>query len=77
MNIKDKLYVISQFEKGKRIVDKCQMLDPLIVAYVVKMLIVLQKVLSQELKCCITRLPQSYRNKPYQKLWMSLKFFMH
>jgi len=25
---------------------------------------------------CVTRLPQSYWNKPYQKLWMSLKFFL-
>jgi len=77
MNIEGKLDVISRLEKGKRNIDTCQMLGSLIVAYVVIMVIVLQKALSQELKCCVTRLPQSYRNKPYQKLWMSLKFFLH
>jgi hypothetical protein len=77
MNIEDKLDVTSRLEKGKRTVDTCQMMDSLIVAYFMIMLIVLQKELSQELKCCVKRLPQSYRNKPYQKLWMSLKFFLH
>ena len=68
MNIEDKLDVISRLEKGKRNTDICQMLDSFIVAYVVIMVMVLQKVPSQELKCCVTRLPQSYRNKPYLKL---------
>jgi len=47
-------------------------LDWLIVAYVqfVTMLTELQKVLSQESSVCVARLPQSYQNEPYQKLWM-------
>lgn len=77
MNMEDKIDVISRFEKGKQIDDTCQMLDSLIVAYVVIMLIVLQIVLRRELKCFVARLPHSYPNKPYQKLWMSLKFFLH
>jgi len=75
--IEDKLDVTSRLVKGKRNIDTYKMLDSLIVEYVVIMVLLLQKVLSQELKCCVTRLPQSYRNKPYQKLWMSLKFFSH
>jgi len=48
------------------------MLDWLIVVYVqfVTMLTELQKVLSQEPSVCVARLPQSYQNEPYQKLWM-------
>jgi hypothetical protein len=49
------------------------MLDSLIVEYIqfVVILIELKKVLSQELVfVCIARLPQSYPNEPYQKLWM-------
>ena len=46
-----------------------------IVGYVqyVIMLTVLQKVLSQDLKC-VARLPQSYWNEPYQKLWMCVPY---
>ena len=71
MNMEDKIDVISQFEKGKQIVDTCQMLDSLIVAYVVIMLIVLQIVLRQELQCFVARLPHSYQNKPYQTVDVS------
>jgi len=34
------------------------------------MLIELQKVVNQELKRCVGRLPQSLQNEPYQKLWV-------
>jgi hypothetical protein len=48
------------------------MLDLLIVVYVQFgiMLIELQKVLSQELKCCVATVPQSYWNELCQILWM-------
>ena len=74
MSTETKLDVTSRLVKGERIVDICLMLDSLIVAYVVIMLTELQKVLSQELKGCVARLPQSCRNEPYQKLWRFLNF---
>jgi hypothetical protein len=77
ISTEDKIDIISQFEYGKWIVNTCQILESLIVVYVMIMLIELQKVLSQELKCCVARLQQSYQNELYQELWMSLKCFLH
>jgi hypothetical protein len=52
------------------------MLDLLIVVYIecMIMLIELQKVVNQELKHCVVRLPQPYQNEPYQKLWMVFSY---
>jgi len=40
------------------------------------MLMELQKVLSQEIKYLRRRLPQSYRNEPYQKLRMCVSYIV-
>jgi hypothetical protein len=58
-SIEEKLVIINQLEKGKRIVDIGIMLELLILEYIqfVIMLIQLQKVLSQELKFFIVVLP--------------------
>jgi hypothetical protein len=52
------------------------MLDLLIVVNVqfVIMLIELQKVLSQELRCCVATVPLSYWNELCQMLWMWAPF---
>jgi len=42
------------------------------ISTVVIMLEELQKVLSQNLSVWVVRLPQSYQNEPYQKLWKSV-----
>jgi len=48
------------------------MFDSLKVAYVqfLIMLTELQKAVSEDIKCCVTRLLQSYWNGLYLKLWM-------
>jgi len=50
------------------------MLVSLIAAYAqfVTMLLELEKGLSYEISVCVARLPSSYRNEPYQKLWMPI-----
>ena len=52
------------------------MLVLLIAAYAqfVKMLLELEKVLSQELSFCVAKLPSSHRNEHHQKLWMSVPY---
>jgi len=52
------------------------MLDLLIVVHIqhMIMLIELQKVVNQELKYCVVRLPHPYGNEPYQKLWMLFSY---
>jgi hypothetical protein len=71
VGIEEKLDIISRLTKGEQIVDICCNVG-LILAHVqfVIMLIELKKVLSQELKCLLARLPQPYWNEPYQQLLM-------
>ena len=61
IDIEEKLYVISRFKKVNELLTYGIMLDLLIVANVqyMIMLIVVQKVLSQDLNCCVASVPQS------------------
>jgi hypothetical protein len=73
------LHVISWLKKGEQIVGICHniRLAHTNVRSIVMMQIELKKVLSQELNClfvCLARLPQSYPNELYQKLWMLVSY---
>ena len=61
INIEEKLDVPSWLEKGEWIVDM------FVVAYIqfVEMLIKLENVLYEEVKCLLWRLPQFFQNKWY------------
>ena len=74
----EKLDTKSQLEKGDQIVDIChnvRLADGSICTFCDNADRITD---SQELKClfvCVARLPQSYRNEPYQKLRKFLTFY--
>jgi len=75
----DKLDIIRQFEKGEQIPDICRNVrfTHSSVRKFSIMLIELQKVLNQELKCLCSKTTIVISNTQYQKLWMSLIFLFH
>ena len=76
--IDDKLDVISQLEKGEQIVDICcnvRLPHSSICTIHDKAERIAESAKSgTKAFLCATRLPQSYWNKPYQKLWMWVSY---